>query len=1452
MTTKTQFEDLSPIKKALYEIRNLKNKLQDLTQAQNEAIAIVGVGLRFPGGASDAASYWKILADRVNTVTEIPASRWKIDEYFDSNPETPGKMYSRHGSFLADTAGFDAHLFGVSPREAIEMDPQHRIALEVAWEALENAGCSPVQAAKSKAGVFLALSNSDYLRLVFNNRVDELDAYSSTGNNFSVAAGRISYTLGLDGPSMVVDTACSGSLVAVHLACQSLRLRDCDLALAGGANLILSPEINVNFCKAHMLAADGACKTFDSRADGFVRGEGCGIIVLKRLSDAIAGGDNILALIRGSAVNQDGRSGGLTVPNGNAQQKVIRQALANAGVEPHEIGYVEAHGTGTSLGDPIEAHALAAVLGLRRTQENPLVVGSVKTNIGHLEAAAGVAGLIKVALSLHNEAVPANLHFQSMNPHIDWAGVPVEIPVEARPWPRASGRRLAGVSSFGFSGTNAHIILEEAPARETRKREAAERPTQILAISARSKQALQQLTERYANEMSHTNADLGDVCHTANSGRAHFDERAVYLGATREEMRQALLGKPAASGGKNGDREVAFLFPGQGAQYAGMGKDLYATQPTFRGTLDRCAEILKDHLQESLLEVLWGGKSDLLNQTAYSQPALFAVEYSLAEMWKSWGIEPSIVLGHSVGEYVAACLAGVYSLADGLKLIVGRARLMQAVSGRGAMCAAMTDESTVRTALAGLEQRVSIAALNAPDNTVISGYETDLQIAEERLRQAGIRVQRLAVSHAFHSPQMEEMEAAFEQLASAVRFSSPKIRLVSSVTGRLVGAQEMGEAGYWRRQVRQPVQFRKAVETLNELGVETFVEAGPGATLAGLGQQTLGGKDRAWLTSLRKGRTEWTSVLESLAQLYVLGVEVNWAGFDEPYGRMRVPLPTYPFERQNYWLESRPAAPPRSSDAEWEEIAAAAGRQSGQCSLALNLGSYPQRWALVEKLTTAYIVSAFASCNAFQRNGEAHTVDSLAQLCGFKSTYGKLLQRWMKRLAREGKLEQEGERFIAPQSLRGEGLQELRAAAEKAFLDDRIIFDYIVSCGEDLVPILQGRKSSLETLFPNGDFTRAESLYERAPLSVYFNSIARAALEGFLRGRKPGELRILEIGAGTGSTSSFLLPVMPRENANYDFTDVSEIFVNNAERKFAAFPNVRYGLFDIERDGSAQGYPAGNFDVVVATNALHATRDIRATIANVRSMLAPGGILILCEVTDYLSWYDITTGLIEGWQLFEDGLRDDHPLLETKVWTRCLEEGGFTRVMAFPESGSPAEILGQHVIVAGTSSAGVDRRVAVPTSTSAARPVSQHAADPDKPEIDLVAWIEAPPADRHEHFVKLVQAQIADLLRFDSADRVKAKSKLIDLGLDSLMAIELRNRMARLLRLQKPLSSTLVFDYPTPDAIALHLENQILGLDEEFSSEQGGDAATAARANVLAELDDEDVQEMLLKKLQSL
>ena len=724
-------DHLSPAKRALYEIRTLKARVAELERQQNESIAITGVGLRFPGGASSPESFWHLLAHGVDTITEVPPSRWELDRFYDSNPDAPGKMYARHGGFLADPAAFDADFFGISPLEAMSLDPQHRLALEVAWEALENAACNPQRLDGTPAGVFLALSNSDYGRLIFE-QADQINAYSSTGNLFSAAAGRISYLLGLQGPSLVVDTACSGSLVSVHLACHSLRQGECRLALAGGVNLMLSPDIHINFSKSRMMAADGKCKTFDASADGYVRGEGCGMVVLKRLSDAIADGDRILAVIRGSAVNQDGRSSGITAPNGTAQEALIRSALAAAGVNPEEIDYLEAHGTGTSLGDPIEANAVVSALGSGRQPDHPLILGSVKTNIGHLESAAGVAGLIKVVLALQNEQIPRNLHFKTLNPHIDWRGTPVEIAIAPRPWPRGERRRLAGVSSFGFSGTNAHLIIEEAPLPIPVSRET-ERPMHILALSARTAGALDQLEALYAQELRHNPADLGDICVTANTGRAQFNHRAIVLGASREEM----IAATPIRGIKDETPDVVFLFPGQGSQYPAMGKHLYATQPTFRKALDECADLLKGDLEEPLFEVLWGAAQHRLDHTALTQPALFSIEYALNCLWQSWGVKPAAALGHSMGEFVAACIAGVCKLSDGLKLIVTRGRLMQSASGRGAMAAVTAAEERVREALAGLEDRVSLAALNAPGSVVISGYETELEIVEERLREAG-------------------------------------------------------------------------------------------------------------------------------------------------------------------------------------------------------------------------------------------------------------------------------------------------------------------------------------------------------------------------------------------------------------------------------------------------------------------------------------------------------------------------------------------------------------------------------------------------------------------------------------------------------------------------------------------------------------------------------------------
>jgi acyl transferase domain-containing protein len=643
----TEFADriakLSPQRLALLAM-DLKTKLDAAEQASAQPIAIVGMACRFPE-ADSPERFWELLRDGRDAITEIPASRWDIEALYDPDPETPGKMSTRWGGFLRDVDHFDAQFFGIAPREAQTMDPQQRLLLEVAWEALEDAGQAADRLAGSPTGVFTALCNSDYFTLLLEQERGAIDAYLATGNSHSVASGRLSYLLGLHGPSLSLDTACSSSLVAVHLACQSLLTGDCRMALAGAVNVMLLADATITLSKARMMAPDGRCKAFDASANGFVRAEGCAVIVLKKLADALADGDRIHAVIRGTAVNQDGRSSGLTAPNGPAQEAVIRLALARARLAPRDIAYVEAHGTGTSLGDPIEVRALGAVFREARPPAAPLLIGSVKTNIGHLESTAGLAGLLKVVLALEHEAIPKTLHVRALNPHIEWDDLPVRVVTELTPWPADGRPRLAGVSSFGFSGTNAHVIVEAAPA-PTPPPPGPDRSWHLLALSARSDEALRRLAERYQPLVARATADdVANICFTANAGREHFAHRVALVGENATDLAAGLAavatGQPPVSGGrgvvKAGDPpEVVFLFTGQCSQYPGMGRRLYDTQPTFRAALERCDALARPHLERPLLSVLYPepGSPSLLDETAYTQPALFALEYALCELWR--------------------------------------------------------------------------------------------------------------------------------------------------------------------------------------------------------------------------------------------------------------------------------------------------------------------------------------------------------------------------------------------------------------------------------------------------------------------------------------------------------------------------------------------------------------------------------------------------------------------------------------------------------------------------------------------------------------------------------------------------------------------------------------------------------------------------------------------------
>jgi acyl transferase domain-containing protein/NADPH:quinone reductase-like Zn-dependent oxidoreductase/SAM-dependent methyltransferase len=1535
-------------------------------------VAIIGLAGRFPG-ARNVQEFWKNLRDGVATMRPLAGeelARGGVDRAFLDDP-----AYVPVASTLDDVAMFDAGFFGYSPREASLLDPQARVFLECAWEALESGGYNP-QNTRSSVGVFAAQSLSTYLlqnvhpELTFREFVlsgGNLSAILGNGSDFLPT--RVSYKLNLSGPSVNVQSACSSSLVAVHLARQSLLNGECDMALAGGVSIYLPQERGYRFQEGMILSPDGQCRPFDAAARGTVFGRGVGIVVLKPLTSALRDGDQIYAVIKGSAINNDGAGKvGFTAPGVEGQAGVIAQALANAGVDADTISYVEAHGTGTPQGDPIEVRALTRAFSESTGRNHFCAIGSVKGNIGHLDVAAGIAGLIKTTLMLHHRMRPASLNFSRPNPLIDFENSPFYVNAAIDSWP-SEGTRRAGVSAFGMGGTNAHLVLEESPELD-RPAAFTDRPVHVLPLSAKTPEALRSLMMRQEDFLGETTATLADVCYTAGIGRAHWKHRIAVAGSSAAGIRERLhelVQEPITSPG-NGSQRIAFLFTGQGAQYPGMGRQLYDMHPAFRAEIDRCNEILEGVLPRPLTEVLYPEDPEdrSVHATNFTQPALFAVEYALAELWRSWGVVPAAVVGHSIGEYVAACVAGVLSLEDSLRLVAERARLMHAAPGQGEMVVVFAPEDLVVRTIADAADRVSLAAVNSSAQAVISGEPGAIAKVLQRFDLAGIHWQRLPVSHAFHSPCMDPVLDEFERAVRRVRFNEPRIEIISNVSGRVVQEGELTDPTYWRRHMRQPVRFADGIKALLGLGYRWFLEIGPHPALTGAARIVADGQEAEWLHSLRRDSDDWSPMLQSLAVLYAGGVDIDWSTFDAPYTRRRVALPTYPFERQRHWIDAktekglpsslpgRRLKSPAITSTVFEAVVsteqsylndhrlfgmavfpatgyltAALGASTGVSIEGLTFkqplivpdgvrrvvqtvltpgdgvskfeffsdgdetgwishasgtirGARPATTASVdlelirklyeqvdfathynrlqerglqfgpsfrgltklfrtgnealghvklpEHLTSevggdalhpAFLDAAFQTliqavgegvdeagilvpvsierfslrgklpqslwsharvtcCGAGHYSAEIRLYDETGQQIGevdgmrvqrieentlrrapftrdsaqdwlyavewqttgvsyldpqpaaptlvppkelaklISPSFESLgaaegLPRYREMLAQLDRLcamytarallelgwrPAIGER-IATESLGGQlgvlpryerllgrlldilkdesvlagpltkaNCDSLRDDLLRQYPESTVQISLVAACGEHLSGVLRGSVDPLQLLFPDGSVSNLEELYGHSVFARVYNRLAGEAIAAACAGLPKGQrVRVLEVGAGTGGTTRYALPRLQQPGVEYTFSDVGNLFVHKARESFKQYPNARFELLDIGEDPLSQGFAPHQYDIVLASNVLHATEDLRRTVGYMKDLLAPEGLLLFVEGTGPARWVDLTFGLTEGWWKFADeDLRTTHPLLSDGRWISVLHELGFSEAATFPDA----------------------------------------------------------------------------------------------------------------------------------------------------------------------------------------
>jgi acyl transferase domain-containing protein/SAM-dependent methyltransferase len=1462
-------EPLSPIKRALVEIRELKARLAEAEAgSRNEPIAIVGMGCRFPGGVRDAESFWELLREGRDAITEVPRERWDWRQYFDRNAETRGAMYTVRGGFLEDVESFDAEFFGIAPREAAMLDPQQRLLHETAWHALEDAGIAADELREAKAGVFVGVSNVDYMRAVFADDL-RVDAYSASGNSVSMAAGRLAYTLGVHGPAIAVDTSCSSSLIAVHLASESLRSGESEVALAAGVNLMLAPQMHIAFSRAHMMAPDGHCKTFDAAADGYVRAEGCGVVVLKRLKDALRDGDRVLAVVRGSAVNHDGRSGGLTAPSSKAQAALIREALRRAGVGPEAVSMIEAHGTGTSLGDPIEMEALGEVF--RGRPKGSIAVGSVKTNFGHGESASGIAGLMKLVLALGKKTIPPHLHFSKPSEFIAWSELPFAVPTEAKDWTLKDGqaRRVAGVSSFGFSGTNAHVVLEEFVASAEDGDLSEESAPQVAVLSARTSEALNAAREQLTAWLeTHPEVALHDVSATLTRGRVNHGHRAAWVVKDTGELLAGLRSEAAWRGvlaAGAGVPGACFLFTGQGSERPGMGLGLLEHSKSFRAAVERLDKALAGMLDRKIAEI-WASRDGELTEARYVQPALYAYGFALSELWGSWGVRPRVVLGHSLGEYIAATIAGVMTPEEGVRLVAARGRLTQELAQPGGMVAVAAEEAAVAALLREIEG-LSVAAVNGPASVVVSGPVDAVDRLSEKLAAAGLRHKRLRTTHGFHSVTLEPMLDAFEAEAEKIAFQAPEIRWIQNLTGESAAFDHAVDAGYWRRHLRDTVRFGDGLKAAEASGAEIFVEVGAEPQLAALaGANGIAGERT--VASIAKGgeSDEWTKLLHAAARLWTLGSAIDWKSVDEARGYRKLSLPGYVFTRKRHWLE---VADHRAQAG--GAMRKALEAQAEMAPLRLDVTRIGERQEALHQWVMALIFRTLNDLGCFAFAAQAVTPRLLVESFGVPVAQERLMARWLWWLERAGLLREEKDAYLLRSDAVAPDEKQLWQALEPLLVGDVALRNYLMNCAALMTRVMRGEVSPLETLFPGGDDRMATALYEESSGPVYANRMAAAAVAARAKlGAKTARgyarrLRVLEIGAGTGATTATVLAELGPEQTIYTYSDVSEVFVARARRRFEReFPQhaMEYVLFDLDRAEDAEAY-AGRYDVVVIANALHIARDLAAALERVKRVLTPGGTLVLLETTEAQAWHDITLGLLEGWQRGAEDGRAGSPLLSVTSWQEAMAAAGFVEQVAAPKMELPTAQLGLHVLLAQRPFEAEESGVPMAARRGELKTAEAVTIEETAPvAVDVLAEQVGALAARERVRLILdkVRLAVAQTLGGGTGqvELPEKDARLMEIGIDSLMAIELKNKLQAEFG-GGELPSTLIFDYPSPGAIAgLLLER--LGYGEDGTEKRVTDAveetapmAEETLAHSEEELDamsDDEVAELLRMRLE--